>query len=188
MDGILGGIMNNFDTNSCKTTKGQLPTTPGKFDIRNLYTEEQNFDYPSFGEVNLEQWITKVSLVVHACSATHRIAIILFFYLQLRKIRRDKKTNIIFIVDKNTNVEWYEEFSKFIQDEKYVGEYDRCTAKYKQDNPRSNCKIPQKLPEFGELVRDLYKDLRNTVVVKSNTDNSNIVEASLRQGVIMARK
>ena len=51
MDGILGGIMNNFDTNSCKTKKGQLPTTPGNFDIRNLYTEEQNFDYPSFGEV-----------------------------------------------------------------------------------------------------------------------------------------
>ena len=51
MDGILGGIMNNFDTNSCKTTDGDLPTTPGNFVRRKLYTEEQNFDYPSFGEV-----------------------------------------------------------------------------------------------------------------------------------------
>ena len=51
MDGILGGIMNNFDTNSCKTKDGQLPTTPGNSVNRKLYTEEQNFDYPSFGEV-----------------------------------------------------------------------------------------------------------------------------------------
>ena len=54
MDGILAGIMNNFDTDSpdsCKTKDGPLPTTPGKSVTRKLYTEEQNFDYPSFGEV-----------------------------------------------------------------------------------------------------------------------------------------
>ena len=82
---------------------------------------------------------------------------------------------MIFIVDKNINVEWFEELSLFIQDEKYVGEYDRC----------KNC---QNKPEFGNLIRDLYKDLRNTVIVKSSTDNSNIIEASLRQGVNMDRK
>ena len=48
MDGILGGIMNNFDTNSCKTKDGKLP---GESVLKKLYTNEQNFDYPSFGEV-----------------------------------------------------------------------------------------------------------------------------------------
>ena len=84
---------------------------------------------------------------------------------------------MIFIVDKKINVEWFKEFSLFIQDEEYVGEYDRCTK---------NC---QNEPvKFGNLIRDLYEKLRNTVIVKSSTDNSNIIEASLRQGVNMARK
>ena len=84
---------------------------------------------------------------------------------------------MIFIVDKNINVEWFKEFSLFIQDEEYVGEYDRCTK---------NCQ--NEPAEFGNLIRDLYKDLRNTVIVKSSTDNLDIIEASLRQGVNMARK
>ena len=86
---------------------------------------------------------------------------------------------MIFIVDKKINVEWFKEFSLFIQDEEYVGEYDRCTE---------DCTIPRQPVKFGNLIRDLYKKLRNTVIVKSSTDNSNIIEASLRQGVNMARK
>ena len=94
---------------------------------------------------------------------------------------------MIFIVDKNINVDWFKEFSKFIQDVSYVGEYDRCTEEFKRAE-NSNCRVPRQPVEFGKLVRDLYKDLRNTVIVKSSTDNSNIIEASLRQGIIMARK
>ena len=67
----------------------------------------------------------------------------------------------------------------FIQDEKYVGKYDRCT---------DNCERSNKKVEFGQLVKDLYTSLRNTVIVKSTKDDSNIVEASLRQGINMAKK
>ena len=94
---------------------------------------------------------------------------------------------MIFIVDKNINVEWFKEFSLFIQDEDYVGEYNKCTEKYKEAE-NSNCRVPRQPVKFGNLIRDLYKKLRNTVIVKSTTDNSNIIEASLRQGVNMARK
>ena len=94
---------------------------------------------------------------------------------------------MIFIVDKNINVEWFKEFSLFIQDEDYVGEYDKCTEKYKKAE-NSNCRVPRQPVKFGNLIRDLYKKLRNTVIVKSTTDNSNIIEASLRQDVNMARK
>jgi hypothetical protein len=94
---------------------------------------------------------------------------------------------MIFIVDKNINVEWFREFSLFIQDEDYVGEYDRCTKEYKKAEG-SSCTIPRQPVKFGNLIRDLYKKLRNTVIVKSTTDNSNIIEASLRQGVNMTRR
>ena len=91
---------------------------------------------------------------------------------------------MIFIVDKL--VEWFKEFSLFIQDEDYVGKYDRCTEEYKREY--KSCTVPRQPVKFGDLIKDLYKKLRNTVIVKSTTDNSNIIEASLRQGVNMARK
>ena len=95
---------------------------------------------------------------------------------------------MIFIVDKGmTNVEWFKEFSLFIQDEDYVGKYDRCTEEYIREEKKS-CTVPRRPVKFGDLIKDLYKKLRNTVIVKSTTDNSNIIEASLRQGVNMARK
>ena len=96
---------------------------------------------------------------------------------------------MIFIVDKL--VEWFKEFSLFIQDEDYVGKYDRCTEELREELRRAGkqlCTVPRRPVKFGDLIKDLYKKLRNTVIVKSTTDNSNIIEASLRQGVNMARK
>ena len=95
---------------------------------------------------------------------------------------------MIFIVDKL--VEWFKEFSLFIQDEEYVGQYNRCTKEYKKEleGEGKNCTVPLQQVKFGNLIRDLYNKLRNTVIVKSTTDNSNIIEASLRQGVNIARK
>ena len=49
LDGLLGGIIDNFDTNDCKTKDGKLQPTDSSF--KKLYTEEQSFDYPSFGQV-----------------------------------------------------------------------------------------------------------------------------------------
>ena len=46
LDGILGGIVDNFDTDHCKTGNGILDSVTKK-----IYTEEENFDYPSFGQV-----------------------------------------------------------------------------------------------------------------------------------------
>ena len=75
-------------------------------------------------------------------------------------MREDSKTSMIFITsDKENNEGWFRELSKFIQIQEYVGIYSQDKAKP---------------PKFDELIKTLYKSLKNTVIVKSSTENKNI--------------
>ena len=50
-DGLFGGITNTFDTTQCRTET----TEQGGY-----YNDEQNFDYPSFGQVQCTAMAKKI--------------------------------------------------------------------------------------------------------------------------------